>query len=813
MACSSLAPHARSSGKSDHARVQLLIQAFRHALADDIRGRQPQTGQDTLLSLPLRDGRQQHRTGRTSYFLFQSDPIPPTLLEDNTPSLVLDSARFPCRVIGFSLDGLALAIDAELASEIPQAHLAFDAMRLMHTLEKRLTHIARQPDRFGTLLALRAFDPDTQPHKLASASSVPGPELSSEQAQAYTYAHNHDVSFVLGPPGTGKTGLIAALSVAFKHEGRRTLICSATNTAIDHIVDTILERHPELTEGSFVRVGSPSPDSTDCCQMVNLDALVLSKTIPLQEEATRLRAQLQELERDLTYAHTAQKMMTAVETVRAELLSVHDRIQALEHSERILTRTIEERALTLEDIHFSLEELEQLPAVFRLFRRPSQRDLLEQYHTLQYTQQEDQARIHVVRTQLPFLRQELARHREAIATLTPQLAWDTTVWTSAELAAVCASLEPTRHALEQRLRQTEQQIAHVDSSLVAQSQIVATTLTRTYTSRLLEEQRFDTVILEEASMGLSPAVFAALCLATTRVIIVGDFLQLAPISTVRTDATRQWLARNIYQIAGITSGQDPRVVALSTQFRMHPSIARVASRLYARAGLQYRSATHLAADREALIASAPAPGEALIFLDTTKARPATLRDRKGSPVNLYHALLAVRVAKQALNTVDHVPSLSIIAPYRAQVDLIQRIVRHEGLDHQVRVGTVHRFQGRQSDIVIFDTVNTDNITRSMLGCAFEDATPHLLINVAVTRAKGKLVVIGHGEALALLQHSPEPILWECIEVARQDGLAVSACTILPALPFQMGTSVLDSDTALAAVLSSVKRIREPLHTI
>jgi hypothetical protein len=117
---------------------------------------------------------------------------------------------------------------------------------------------------------------------------------------------------------------------------------------------------------------------------------------------------------------------------------------------------------------------------------------------------------------------------------------------------------------------------------------------------------------------------------------------------------------------------------------------------------------------------------------------------------------------------------------------------------------VHRFQGRASDILIFDTVNTENITRSMLGSQFEDACPHLLINVAITRAKGKLIVIGHGEALAQLQHSPEPILWECISIAKEDGVAVSACSVLPALKMHIGASIFQSDASLIAVLTQIK---------
>src|SRR5690606_23242109 len=111
----------------------------------------------------------------------------------------------------------------------------------------------------------------------------------------------------------------------------------------------------------------------------------------------------------------------------------------------------------------------------------------------------------------------------------------------------------------------------------------------------------------------------------------GDFLQLAPIASAKTPATKQWLARSIYDLAEITSGRDPRVVPLSTQYRMHPDIANVSRRLYARAGLSYVSAPSTLTDRSQTSEAAPAPGHSLIFCNTEPAHPVTVRDAKGSP--------------------------------------------------------------------------------------------------------------------------------------------------------------------------------------
>jgi superfamily I DNA and/or RNA helicase len=278
------------------------------------------------------------------------------------------------------------------------------------------------------------------------------------------------------------------------------------------------------------------------------------------------------------------------------------------------------------------------------------------------------------------------------------------------------------------------------------------------------------VIIDEGSMATPPALFAALCLAKRQVIIVGDFLQLPPIAESRTSQAKQWLAKDIYHLAGIKNDQDPRVAALTTQYRMHPDIAALAARLYQRAGLAYRTDTQIRHARQPLVEHAPIPGKAFAFIDTADAQPWVEKDHKGSPCNQYHATLALTLAKQALDGADTPPTVSLIAPYRNQVRLLQELVHDEQLIDQVRVGTIHSFQGQQSDIVIFDTTVTGDLTRTMLGRCDQDQAPCKLMNVAFTRGKSKLLVIGHGPSITTLSQTSDSLLWDALQLAKEQAV-------------------------------------------
>ena len=88
-------------------------------------------------------------------------------------------------------------------------------------------------------------------------------------------------------------------------------------------------------------------------------------------------------------------------------------------------------------------------------------------------------------------------------------------------------------------------------------------------------------------------------------------------------------------------------------------------------------------------------------------------------------------------------SVAIIAPYRAQVKLLNESIRHReesvGIWSNVTVGTVHQFQGSEADVVIFDLV--DGPGRPSLGRLLIGDGGVRLTNVAVTRARGKLILL------------------------------------------------------------------------
>lgn len=757
-----------------------LIQSLRNALRDELNSRQTPTAGKPL-SVPLRDGRLQGRFGRHQRMTFRSPMMPlQGYLHDTQGELMIDGRPHPCVILGLTVDQLTLSLTADLADYIPQARLNIDRMRLLLSLDKRLATIQAHPQDYLTSLAMKCFQPSAQPTVIdPELTLAPDPTLNPEQSDALIRGLLHDISFIWGPPGTGKTMVIGSACQVSYERGARVLIAANTNTAVDQALESVLEKLPEIPSGAVLRLGLSEDDAPEHLKPVTMDALAASPLETLQTtitalktEEARLTAQIEGATTDLTLVddlHTLERQYADTLAEIQSARSAHD-------AHRLHMTRLDAQCTALEQELRTFWEASRWRRLFSRSLTTIQADLF----TAQLTRDDHRATLDTVTdrvTQLEHTADDYLTRRRGFIQAHPSLSGNHDV---DALRTRTASMQRDLIAIHQRITDCQRQMAAMEAHLVQQARIVATTITRTYTSPLLEHERFDVVIIDEGSMASPPALFATLCLALKQVIIVGDFLQLPSIAEATTRQAQQWLATDIYRLAGISNDQDPRVAALRTQYRMHPDIAAVAARLYQRSGLAYQTDRCTREARQPLVDHAPIPGKAFAFIDTSDEHSWVEKDHRGSPSNAYHASVAIALAKEALSQATTVrPTISIIAPYRNQVRLLQDLVHQAHLTDAVEVGTVHTFQGRQSDIVIFDTTVTGDLTRTMLGRCDSDQAPCKLINVAFTRGKSKLLLIGHGPSLATLANVPDSLLWDAYQLAITTDSLYESQTFVP----------------------------------
>jgi hypothetical protein len=159
------------------------------------------------------------------------------------------------------------------------------------------------------------------------------------------------------------------------------------------------------------------------------------------------------------------------------------------------------------------------------------------------------------------------------------------------IARRLARLERLRSAARARLAAHAAADRDLEARVVAGARLVMCTSTTAYLSPLLQDERFDVLVAEEAGMATLPSLFYAACLCRARAVMVGDPRQLPPIVQSDDERVRRAIGRSIFDVAVPTPEASPRVAMLTNQYRMHRAIGSLVGRLFYADRLVHRADT------------------------------------------------------------------------------------------------------------------------------------------------------------------------------------------------------------------------------
>jgi hypothetical protein len=507
-----------------------------------------------------------------------------------------------------------------LGGRVDSADMMPSPWELLEKLKEHLQELPSRPDNGLLPQALALQTPWQGMGAYVSDKVLKG--LNNGQQAAISSCLSHDISFIWGPPGTGKSTTVAHIVQQLVLSGQRVLVTAHSNAAVDVAMLDVADACHDLQDmkkGRILRYGYVTKD----------ELRRLADVIPLEVLARRS-----------TVAHT----IKVYRERRRELLS----------------------------------------AVFSEQRQLTGQEAAE----------------------LRMLRDKLAQSMPAY--------------------------------------QKE------ENGLVAGAQVVGCTLAKLSMLSPLLEKGFDTVIIDEASMALMPYVALAASRAGAHLLLAGDFMQLPPIAVSEEPLAERWMQRDVWRVHGIPDAvrerqRVPNLSMLTTQYRMHPTLCSTVSDMFYQSRL--RSADGVR-ERTAPIAELGiCPGHSVCAVDTGPLAPRSYKegDAGTSRLSLIDAIVAVCVAVDA--TADGTARAAVITPYAAQARLMRTLVRELGFaDDRISVSTVHRFQGSEQDIVVF--VPAEGYPQPYIGylsamCAFDtESIAARLLNVAISRARGKIILVG-----------------------------------------------------------------------
>jgi DNA replication ATP-dependent helicase Dna2 len=285
-------------------------------------------------------------------------------------------------------------------------------------------------------------------------------------------------------------------------------------------------------------------------------------------------------------------------------------------------------------------------------------------------------------------------------------------------------------------------------------------------TRRLSGVEFDTVIFDEASQITLPLAVMGM-LAAKRFIFIGDQKQLPPVLTTRQSGGA--FRDSVFGVL-VDRGFD---TMLDETYRMNAELTAWPSQQFYDSGLRSSSSV---AGRRIVYPQPPArfsdildPAEPKVFVDL-KHRNATTRSHA-------EASLIADLITTLLEAGFPASQIGVVAPYRAQGreirNLLRKVVPEGSVRRQIVTDTVERMQGQERDLVVLSLTTSNPAFAAGLAEFFFQ--PERL-NVAITRPRSKLIILGSGY---LLTTAPDNLKYQLLVEQLQDLIASCAYRTLP----------------------------------
>ena len=305
--------------------------------------------------------------------------------------------------------------------------------------------------------------------------------------------------------------------------------------------------------------------------------------------------------------------------------------------------------------------------------------------------------------------------------------------------------------INQEIDEAHDEIKRIENRMIKNIIDESDVILATNSSAALEEisrVKFDVAIIDEASQATIPSVLIPIAKAN-RFILAGDHKQLPP--TIISDRAGE-LEKTLFE--ELIKMYPDKSQLLNVQYRMNSLLMKFPNEEFYDNGLKSDSSVDEITINDIL--ETKKYEEALMFIDTSDVEDNYERHIKDSKsiVNELEADISVRLARDYLNAGISEDDIGIISPYADQVKIIQEKT-------PVEVKTVDGFQGREKEIIIISTVRSND--HGNIGFLRDLRR----LNVAITRAKRKLIIIGNVNTL-----KTNPTYSRLIEFAENENLLV-----------------------------------------
>nr|CAD2149807.1 unnamed protein product [Meloidogyne enterolobii] len=278
-----------------------------------------------------------------------------------------------------------------------------------------------------------------------------------------------------------------------------------------------------------------------------------------------------------------------------------------------------------------------------------------------------------------------------------------------------------------------------ENELLSKADVICSTCITSADIRLAKKE-FRCVLIDESTQATEPEVMVSVVKGARQLVLVGDHCQLGPVIMCKKSAN-SGLGQSLFERLVILGN---RPLRLQVQYRMHPVLSSFPSNVFYEGSLQ-NGVTEMERKLDAFSWQFPNPDKPMMFWNCNGQEE--LGSSGTSYLNRSEAVNVEKFVTRLLQAGFSPEQIGIITPYEGQRAYVVQFMQTQGSLHNklyldIEVENVDAFQGREKDIIIVTCVRSNEAG----GIGFLNDPRRL--NVALTRAKYGLIVIGNAKVLS-----------------------------------------------------------------
>ncbi len=666
--------------------------------------------------------------------------------DDQPVQLIIGDENVDATIVSVAEKKVTISCDNDFGPILHQATLKIDNSYLIEKLKKTYEEFLETKEGKINLNILKKTLFLQKGTISEDKPKVTKDSLNTEQYQAVKTSLGSDIVYIWGPPGTGKTHCLSKVIEAFYFEKKKVLLVSNTNAAVDIVVknlgDRLYKKDKDFDEGSVLRYGDIVNETLlkKYGDYVNVDRAADRLSVKLVEQRREIEKKIDILNKE---AEPHKKIVDAFNLVDQLTNQNSTNLQRQSEMEGFLEKAnemIEDANLSIKNYNKLIKEYETKGFFGKMFSEDpqaqeskinSKKGVIE---NINEKKKSYPAEVRKLKVKINDLEKKITQNSKLISGKNLQK----------EQKSLQVFLDKIdKHSIE--VTKINNQIQEVKSEVLKNCRVLASTATKTYL-KPEDFSEYDVVVIDEASMLTLPQASYAASLSKEKVVLAGDFMQLPPIISAKKDDNPNIEMVNKYlthafdfiNIKKLIAKKTNNIITLKRQYRMNDKICSLVNK--------YFYDGNLITDVSVKTKNYPKfLNNNLILVDTSSSNPFCVQPLEKSRYNIVHAAAIRNLCKYLKDQelIKDITSLGVTTPYSAQQVFISDLLKEFSLKEVVS-GTVHRFQGDQKDIIIFDIPESEGVYPSpFVTAASTDDTGSKLMNVAFSRSKDILIVFAN----------------------------------------------------------------------